>query len=105
MSTENSAEEIKDAVRKELEGTEYAVSSLTPLSGGTANFIYLAKLQKPLLGGISEVVLKHGEAYVALHPDFKLEMVRCVSFPVLELNDGRRLLLTRTECAFPRTEH
>lgn len=80
MSLGNNAEEMKDAVRKELEGTEYAVSLLTPLSGGTANFIYLARLHKPLSGGVREVVLKHGEAYVALHPDFKLEMVRCVSF-------------------------
>ncbi|KAL7917507.1 kinase-like domain-containing protein [Trichoderma austrokoningii] len=77
MSMRNNSEEIKDAVRKELEGTKYAVSSLTPLSGGTANFIYHARLRKPLSGGVSEVVLKHGEAYVALHPDFKLEMVRC----------------------------
>jgi hypothetical protein len=77
---ENKINEIKNGVQKELEGTDYAVSSLTPLSGGTANFIYLAKLHKPLSGGVNEVVLKHGEAYVALHPDFKLEMVRCVSF-------------------------
>lgn len=105
MSAGNSNEDIKDAVGKELEGTEYAVSSLTPLSGGTANFIYLAKLHKPLPGGVSEVVLKHGEAYVALHPDFKLEMVRCVSFPVLKQGDGRILLLTRAKCAFPKTEY
>ncbi|KAH8130415.1 hypothetical protein FP744_10000183 [Trichoderma asperellum] len=77
MPIGDSTEDIKDTVRKELEGTEYAVSSLTPLSGGTANFIYLAKLHRPLSGGVSKVVLKHGEAYVALHPDFKLEMVRC----------------------------
>lgn len=82
MSVEERNEEIKDAVRKELEGGDFSVSSLKSLSGGTANFIYLAKLQKSLSGGVTEVVLKHGEAYVAQHPDFKLKMVRCVSFPV-----------------------
>jgi hypothetical protein len=82
MSVEKRNEEIKDAVKKELEGGDFAVSTLSPLTGGTANFIYLARLQKPLSGGVTEVVLKHGEAYVAQHPDFKLQMVRCVGIPV-----------------------
>ncbi|KAL7782348.1 kinase-like domain-containing protein [Trichoderma afarasin] len=77
MSAEETNKHIQETVQKELEGTDYAVSSFTPLSGGTANFIYHAKLQKPLPDGVSEVVLKHGEAYVAQHPDFKLKMVRC----------------------------
>ncbi|KAL7928138.1 kinase-like domain-containing protein [Trichoderma chlorosporum] len=77
MSVEGTNQQIEEAVRKELEDTKYAISSLTPLSGGTANFIYRAKLQRSLPGGVSEVVLKHGEAYVAQHPDFKLKMVRC----------------------------
>ncbi|EHK20791.1 uncharacterized protein TRIVIDRAFT_83490 [Trichoderma virens Gv29-8] len=77
MSAPKTNEQIEEVVRRELEGTEYAVSSFTPLSGGTANFIYRAKLQQRLPDGVSEVVLKHGEAYVAQHPDFKLKMVRC----------------------------
>ncbi|KAL7940790.1 kinase-like domain-containing protein [Trichoderma barbatum] len=77
MAAEKSHGQIEEAVRKELQSTEYAVLSLTPLSGGTANFIYRARLQKPLPAGVSEVVLKHGEAYVAQHPDFKLKMDRC----------------------------
>lgn len=103
---ENKNEEIKNAIRKELEGTEYEVSSLTPLSGGTANFIYLARLHKPLSGGVREVVLKHGEAYVALHPDFKLEMVRCVSYPVLKYDDARHLVANACEMRLSiNTEH
>lgn len=82
MSAEATNKHIQETVQKELEGTDYAVSSFTPLSGGTANFIYHAKLQKPLPDGVSEVVLKHGEAYVAQHPDFKLKLVRCVSSPI-----------------------
>ncbi|KAL6856818.1 kinase-like domain-containing protein [Trichoderma novae-zelandiae] len=74
MSGEKTKQEIEDAVRRELNGTGYAVSSLEPLTGGTANFIYRARLQKPLPDGSTEVVLKHGEAYVAQHPDFKLQM-------------------------------
>lgn len=79
MSTPNKNEEIKANVVTELEGTQYAVSSLTPLTGGTANFIYRAKLQKALQDGTTEVALKHGEGYVAQHPDFALTMLRCVS--------------------------
>ncbi|KAM0263209.1 hypothetical protein ACHAQJ_001364 [Trichoderma viride] len=74
MSVEERNEEIKDAIRKELDGTEYVASEIKSLSGGTANFIYLAKLQNPLSGDVREVVVKHGEAYVAQHPDFKLKM-------------------------------
>jgi hypothetical protein len=81
MSEEKTRQEIEDAIRTELEGTLYAVSALEPLTGGTANFIYRARLQNPLPDGSTEVVLKHGEAYVARHPGFKLQMVRCVSFP------------------------
>ncbi|KAL7811412.1 kinase-like domain-containing protein [Trichoderma gracile] len=77
MSGEQTRHEIEDAVRRELNGTGYAVSALEPLTGGTANFIYRARLQNPLPDGSTEVVLKHGEAYVAQHPDFKLQMVRC----------------------------
>ncbi|KAL6883201.1 kinase-like domain-containing protein [Trichoderma longibrachiatum] len=77
MSGENTKKKIEDAVRRELDGTGYAISSLEPLTGGTANFIYHARLQKPLPDGSADVVLKHGEAYVAQHPDFKLQMVRC----------------------------
>lgn len=87
MSAEKSNEQIQDAIQKELEGTEYAVASLTPLTGGTANFLYHARLDKSLPDGTSEIVLKHGEAYVAQHPGFKLKMVRCVSSPALYHSD------------------
>lgn len=95
MSTLKTNEEIKVAVVNELEGTQYAVSTLTPLTGGTANFIYRAKLQKALPDGATEVAIKHGEGYVAQHPDFALTMLRCVSSspPIKRLN--RRSMLIR----------
>lgn len=86
MSGENTKKKIEDAVRRELDGTGYAISSLEPLTGGTANFIYHARLQKPLPDGSADVVLKHGEAYVAQHPDFKLQMVRCVRDRISQTN-------------------
>lgn len=93
MTAEKTNGEIEDAVRKELEGTEYVVSSLTPLSGGTTNFIYRATLQKSLPDGISEIVLKHGEPYVSRSPNFKLKMVRCVSFPIFsKIIEGCQLM-------------
>jgi hypothetical protein len=79
MPAKKTTEEIEATIRKEFDGTPYAISTLTPLTGGSANFIYHAKLQNSLPDGSSEVVLKHGEGYVALHPEFSWTMLRCVS--------------------------
>jgi hypothetical protein len=71
-------EAIAAAVWDELDGTPYACTDLKPLAGGTANFIFRSLLSKPLQDGTMEVVVKHGEGYVASHPDFKLSTSRCV---------------------------
>lgn len=71
-------EAISAAVWDELDGTQYACAELKPLTGGTANFIFRGVLSKPLQDGTMEVVVKHGEGYVASHPDFKLSTSRCV---------------------------
>ncbi|KAI1828187.1 kinase-like domain-containing protein [Xylaria intraflava] len=70
-------EEIKSEVLKELEQTPYAASSLQALSGGTANFIYHANLKTPLPDGTKDVLVKHGEGYVANSPAMNLSVVRC----------------------------
>ncbi|KAG5973581.1 hypothetical protein E4U55_000394 [Claviceps digitariae] len=77
MAQAKSPRVIEAAVRQHLAGTQYAVLSLTPLSGGTANFLYRAELQNPLAGGVAEVLVKHGEEYVAQHPSVALTKIRC----------------------------
>ena len=75
---EPTADEIASQIRQELESTAFACASLTPLSGGNANFIFKGKLQEPLDDGTSEIVIKHGESFVALSPAIKLSTSRCV---------------------------
>ena len=72
------ADGILVAVKRELATTPYACSSLRPLTGGTCNFIYHGVLNQPLSDGTREVVIKHGEGFVASHPGFRLTTSRCV---------------------------
>lgn len=78
MATPETADDIKSEVFAWLKETRYASSSLDTLSGGTANFVYRAHLSRPLEDGTTHVLIKHGEGYVATHPDFKLTTDRCV---------------------------
>ncbi|KAH8653595.1 kinase-like domain-containing protein [Xylariales sp. PMI_506] len=71
------AEDIRSNVLKWLEPTPFASSSLEPLTGGTANFIYRAHLLKPLENGTEDVLIKHGEGWVANSPDLKIPTSRC----------------------------
>ncbi|KAL1874288.1 hypothetical protein Daus18300_003652 [Diaporthe australafricana] len=71
------ADEISNRVASELGSTRFACTSLTPLSGGTVNFIFRGKLQKPLDDGTAEIVVKHGEGCVAQSPALKLSTSRC----------------------------
>ncbi|KAI0911964.1 kinase-like domain-containing protein [Ustulina deusta] len=70
-------EAIKAKVLTDLEQTPFAASSLRVLSGGTANFIYHASLKKPLGDGTRDVLVKHGEGYIANSPAFNLTLFRC----------------------------
>lgn len=69
--------EIQSKVLCSLEGTPFAAKSLVPLSGGTANFIYLADLVQPH-NGVAHVLVKHGEGFLASNPGFQLTTSRCV---------------------------
>ncbi len=71
-------EAVKQRVEDELSGTPYACSSLTPLSGGTANYIFRGNLERELPGGVQAVVVKHGEPYAALSHTLQLPTSRCV---------------------------
>ena len=73
------ATKLSEEVLRELSSTDYACSSLKPLSGGTANFIFKATLTTPLPDGAKEVAVKHGEDYVASNPEFPIPTTRCVS--------------------------
>ncbi|KAF5616030.1 cytoplasmic trna 2-thiolation 2 [Fusarium tjaetaba] len=72
-------QEIRSKVEQVLKGTPFAPSSLRKLSGGTANFMYHATLEKPSDEDKYQngVVIKQGEGYVALHPAFKIATSRC----------------------------
>ncbi|KAH8686692.1 kinase-like domain-containing protein [Ilyonectria robusta] len=69
--------EIQAKVKRVLQGTPFSPESLKQLSGGTANFIYHAVLEKPLPEYPHGVVVKQGEAYVATNPSFPLATSRC----------------------------
>jgi hypothetical protein len=74
------AAKMSEEVLRELESTEYACSSLKPLSGGTANFIFRGTLTNPLPDGSKEVAVKHGEEYIASMPQFQIPTTRCVCY-------------------------
>ncbi|KAM6529463.1 hypothetical protein FALCPG4_007599 [Fusarium falciforme] len=69
--------DVDAKVQRALVGTKFEPSSLTKLSGGSVNWIYLAKLSIPLDDGTTEVLVKHGELWMASKPEFLLAMLRC----------------------------
>lgn len=69
--------EIKRESLRWLGESVYASSSLETLSGGSANFVYRARLLKPQQGGLSEVIIKHSEGYMAVAPENKFSTDRC----------------------------
>lgn len=96
MALPKGIEEIGTKLVEELTSTKFACQSVIPLSGGTANFIFKGHLIAPLEDGTTDVLIKHGEGFVALNPDFKISTSRCVK-PDLRLHGG-------TTCADHITE-
>ncbi|OQD72107.1 hypothetical protein PENPOL_c001G00212 [Penicillium polonicum] len=66
-------DETRDKIAQQLSPTPFACSSLTRLSGGTANFVYRGTLSST---GQS-VVIKHTKDHSASNPDFKIDVTRC----------------------------
>lgn len=60
-----------------LHSTPFRCASVTPLSGGNANFTYRLHLQNPFEGR-STLVLKHAKPYVATAIDQPLGIERQV---------------------------
>ncbi|ROW12266.1 hypothetical protein VMCG_00388 [Cytospora schulzeri] len=81
---EPTAAEIASRITQELASTKFACSTLVPLSGGTANFIFKGILVNPFENGTVDVVMKHGEGFVAQHPVLKLSTLRCDCLKALE---------------------
>ena len=79
MTTHKSSDETKTEVLEWLRQTPYATAILDSVSGGSANFIYRAHLLKPLENGAADVLVKHGEEYMAKYPSNRLTIDRCVS--------------------------
>ncbi|KAF3806445.1 hypothetical protein GCG54_00006210 [Colletotrichum gloeosporioides] len=77
MVAEDTSKRILQDIKAELANTPYNFGSARLLTGGTANFIYQARLNQPLPDGMSEVAIKHGEGFVRQSPDFKLTTSRC----------------------------
>lgn len=62
-----------------LATSPYACSSLSRLTGGTANFLYRGTLHQPLpFPDARTVIVKCSTEYVAINRDFPLDVRRCV---------------------------
>lgn len=78
---------LAQRVRDELISTPYAVSALTKLRGGSANFLYRGHLLQPLAtagdsttaagGIIHTVVVKRSTDFAAIDRGFPLDVTRC----------------------------
>ena len=81
---------ISVSVLQELLKTPYACSSLTQLTGGTANFVYRGTLTRPLPAQngstAKSVIIKHSADFVAVNRDFPLDVTRCVIYDPLLLS-------------------
>lgn len=78
MSSPKKIEQIQDKLKDRLRGTQFKPSYLEPLLGGSSNFVYRMTLSNPLDDAVT-LVIKHGEAYMAVAPANTLDMSRCVS--------------------------
>ncbi|KAF5636171.1 phosphotransferase enzyme family [Fusarium sp. NRRL 52700] len=77
MPAQDTSDQIHQQVLAWLNTTPYAASLLEPLAGGQANFTYRAHLINPLDDDTTEVVVKHGEPYMAHHPANAITVDRC----------------------------
>jgi hypothetical protein len=82
-------------IAKELSQTQYACSSLSLLSGGTANFLFRGILAQPLQDGRKTVIIKHSKEFVSVNRNFHLDVSRYVGylFPFLHCTSMEVLLV------------
>ncbi|KAK4871207.1 hypothetical protein LT330_000444 [Penicillium expansum] len=81
----NDLDETRDKISQQLSPTPFACTSLTRLSGGTANFVYRGTLSST---GQS-IIIKHTKDHSASNPDFKIDVTRChFEEAILQALDG-----------------
>ncbi|CAN8097287.1 unnamed protein product [Discula destructiva] len=71
------AEEIALDIKEQLSFTSFACSTLIPLSGGNANYIFMGRLSKPLDDRTTMITIKHGESHSASFTGLQLSTDRC----------------------------
>ncbi|KAJ5753469.1 uncharacterized protein N7511_007622 [Penicillium nucicola] len=69
MATE---QEIKEQISQQLSRTPFACTSLTRLSGGTANFVY-----RGTVSPTESIIIKNTRDHSASNPNFKIVVDRC----------------------------
>ncbi|CEJ62153.1 hypothetical protein PMG11_10661 [Penicillium brasilianum] len=67
-------DEVRKEVEQQLAQTSFRCSSLSQLSGGTANFVYRGI---PLSGDPESIIIKHTKNYLSSNASFKLDAERC----------------------------
>jgi len=77
-------DEIKEKVYDFLSETRYACSELSPLSGGSANFVFRGVLRVPVSSSAPEekvevVIVKYSAAFLFVARAFSIDLSRCVS--------------------------
>ncbi|KAG0159571.1 hypothetical protein PDIDSM_7093 [Penicillium digitatum] len=69
----NEPDQTRDVIEQQLSPTPFACSSLTRLSGGTANYVYRGTLSSTG----QTIIIKHTKDHSASNPDFKIDVTRC----------------------------
>lgn len=84
MASLENAEDVRLRVWSWMSATVYKPVSLKSLTGGQANFTYHAELERGTKDdndhreAVHEVLVKHGEPYMARHPSNAITIERCV---------------------------
>ncbi|KAF4479787.1 hypothetical protein CGCF415_v001806 [Colletotrichum fructicola] len=81
MAVSQISDEVQSRVQEWMQATSYSAVSLTSLTGGQTNFTYLARLRQAFDdkdgNKAMEVMVKHGEPYMARHPVNSITIERC----------------------------
>ncbi|KAK2777317.1 phosphotransferase enzyme family protein [Colletotrichum kahawae] len=81
MAVSQTSDEVQLRVQEWMQAPSYSAISLTSLTGGQTNFTYLARLRQAFDdkdgNRAMEVMVKHGEPYMARHPINPMTIERC----------------------------